>query len=284
VDPTDRTVLNRAEDVEPSRLDVVKTMPRSVSQLTSFRECGYRFFLERVERVRQRPAAWFPQGTAVHRAAELWELTGRKMGLEEAQAVFSVAYEAEVGKYTAVTPRFDHWFASGPYGGAEDVERRYGIGLDQVAKYIAFYTEGKGADERPIRIGDEPAIELAFETVIGDVPVRGYIDAVMTSPRRGTVVRDNKTGAKPGKPLQLKVYDIALRQEYDVHADTGDFWMGKTGQTTRSPVKLAEIDDDEVASDFASMDEAVKREQFDPKPGAACERCSVAHACPFVAR
>src|SRR3954469_19163368 len=94
---------------------------RSYSQLGAYDRCPYMYYLERVEKVWQRPAAWLPMGTAVHEAAERWELSGRTMSLEEAQQIFRDAYVRETNKYLDDTPNANHWFRSGPYKGPEDI-------------------------------------------------------------------------------------------------------------------------------------------------------------------
>ncbi len=270
------------EPIEPTRLDVVKAMPRSVSQYKNFQDCGYRYKLEKIDRVWQRPAAWFAQGTAVHRAAEVYELTGRRLSLDEAQAVFQVAYAADINKTLDETPRLDFWFSSGPYSGEDDIPRRHGKGLEQVEKYLAYYGEGgKAADVKVWRTPEGvPAIELGFDVELGSVRVRGYIDAVMVMPDGTIVVVDNKTGLKPGDEFQLKVYAEALRIKYGLDVRTGYYWMGTTGKLTKA-YDLTTRSSEDVAAAFAAMDEAVKAERFEPKPGPGCARCGVAESCPF---
>jgi hypothetical protein len=45
---------------------------RSYSQLNQYGECPKQYELQRVYRVPRRPGVWFPAGSAVHRAIELW--------------------------------------------------------------------------------------------------------------------------------------------------------------------------------------------------------------------
>ena len=72
-------------DHDWARMQTVKAMSRSVSQAQLYLDdlggCAYRYYLSRVIRVWDRPAAWLPQGTAVHGAAEWWERGGRKASL-----------------------------------------------------------------------------------------------------------------------------------------------------------------------------------------------------------
>ena len=264
------------------RLDKVKNMPRSVSQVKQYRDCPYQYYLQRVERVWQRPAAWLSQGTAVHKAAEEWERSGRTMSARDAQGVFRESYADSVNEMCETTPRLDWWFASGPYGGEADIERRYHKGLEQTAKYVSYY-EGKGSEDVIwITPDGTPAIELPFDVEFGGVKVRGYIDAVVTTPH-GVVVRDNKTGNKPGDEFQLAVYAQAIRQQHGQTINHGDFWMGKTGKPTKL-LDLFEWGEQEVAEAFSEMDSAVKAEQFDAKPEPdKCRFCSVSVSCPFFA-
>jgi hypothetical protein len=44
--------------------------PRSHSQLSDYNQCPRMFQLSRVEKIKRRPGAWFPAGTAVHKTIE----------------------------------------------------------------------------------------------------------------------------------------------------------------------------------------------------------------------
>src|SRR5262249_30789572 len=57
----------------------------------SIRE-GHSYYLARVKKAWQKPAAWLPQGSAVYEAAEAWERSGRTMSVEQAQDVFRESY------------------------------------------------------------------------------------------------------------------------------------------------------------------------------------------------
>lgn len=259
--------------------DVKIRAPRSVSQYNTYKQCGWRYKLERVDRVWQRPAAWLSQGTAVHAALEAWERSNRTMTVEAVQDVFRTEYEASIAEQAEVTPNTEYWFASGPYRGAVDIERRYGIGLEQCEKLMAWY------DKHPeetvwITPDGEPAIELGYEVEIGGVPVRGFIDVIMDTPN-GLVVRDIKTGNMPGDEFQLATYALAMKIMYDVEILTGDYFMGRTGKPT-VPYDLA----DEVPlvpGKYAEMDAAVTAGVFEPNPDPKkCGFCGVRTSCDFA--
>lgn len=297
-------------EVEPrlvDRLERVKEMPRSVSQLDQYLKCPHAYYRARVLREWQRPAAWLPQGLAVHETAEVFELTGRRLTRAQAEDIYSGAYVRHTDALTADTPRWDFWSWSGPYDGQTDIERRFGVGLEQVGRYLDYYApDGPGADEVIWRTPDGTrAVELEFEIDLDGVRVRGFIDQVVmvrpTIPKpksRSKAAlaeyealveaaeprprpRDIKTGNKPGGTLQLGTYGVALEDQYGIKCDTGDYWMARQGKPT-APYDLSEWTRETIAAEFKAMDAAVKAEQFDPKPEPdKCRMCSVNTECPF---
>jgi putative RecB family exonuclease len=253
---------------------------RSVSQVLEYWRCPYSTYLSRVKRVWKRPAAWLPQGTAVHAAAEAIELSGRRMTLAEAQAVYEDSFTDEVAQLCEVTPDFTRWFPSGPYGGQQDIERRYLIGLDQVEKYRDYRTIGPGSVSWPaVMPNGKPGVEYQFETVFGTVPVRGVIDYI------GDDLKpvDNKTGNKPGEPFQLGVYSAVIEQETGTRPTVGTFWMAKTGKETK-PVDLTPYTPEYVTDVFSEVDELIRAEDFQPDPEPSkCMFCSVRADCSYSA-
>lgn len=275
---------------------------RSVSQYNQYTRCPYSYYLARILKVWQRPAAWLPQGSAVHEAAEAYERSGRTMTLAEVEDSFREAYSREVGKYCDTTPNFDYWSASGRYRGEEDVERRYGIGLEQTAKYLAWYEQHPN-EVIWIAPDGTPGIELAFDIDLDGIPIRGFIDAVIDvedeaiisydgggekygTPKRTPklIVRDNKTGNNPGDDFQLGVYSVALQEMYGLFGPyLGDYWMGRSGKATH-PYDLTGWTRDRVAAAFRELEDNIQAERFDPLPEPdKCRFCSVSYSCEFRA-
>lgn len=248
---------------------------RSVSQVKAYEECPYRYKLERIDKAWQRPAAWFPMGTAVHEAIEAYERSGRTMPLAEAEEVYAESYAKEVGKYCEQTPNFEYWSWSGRYNGEADIERRFGIGKAQVAGYYEYVAEHPD-DVIWIAPDGTPGLELGFDVDFDGVPVRGFIDQVKPGK-----VTDIKTGLKPGDTFQLKVYAMALEKLYGETWSEGEYWMGKTGKPTK-PYDLTAVSDEEVYARFHAADDGITAGEFPAKPGAQCNRCSVNTACPFA--
>lgn len=276
----------------------------SVSQFKQMKDCPHQYWLQRRERAWQKPAAWLAHGIAFHAAGEEWERSGRTLTTSEVQDVFRDAYVDAIEEATAITPNLTHWFWSGPYDGKADIERRFKLGLEQVDQYIDYYERVAPREVVWITPDGEPAIELPFDVEFGGVRVVGYIDKVEmvpdpvpkpkskskaalakyaadleTSPLRPRP-RDLKSGALPGDAFQLGVYDAAIAVKYGVKCDVGDYWMAKRAKPTAA-YDLSEWTVEAVTEEFQKLDEAVKAERFEPKPGEQCRRCPVASSCSF---
>lgn len=83
------------------------------------------------------------------------------------------------------------------------------------------------------------AIEIAIETTVAEMSIRGRIDAVFARPDGGLTVVDWKTGAKPTgdkariRALQLGVYRLAFARLRGLRLDQVDaaFYYAATGET-----------------------------------------------------
>ncbi|MFC0547068.1 RecB family exonuclease [Kutzneria chonburiensis] len=252
---------------------------RSVSQLKSYARCAYGYYLERVAKAWTRPAAWLPQGVAVHEAVEAVERSGRTMTAAQAQGVFRESYAREVNASAATCPNFNWWMPSGRHQGEADIARRWGLGLDQVAAYVD-YVETHPHEVIWVAPDGTPAIELEFEVRFGTVIVRGYLDQAVEVD--GEVrVRDVKTGLPPDDELQLGVYGVALSKTYDVEVRTGDYWMAKAGRPAH-PYDLTAWTEERITEAFEEMDAGVRSGRFEPDPEPAkCDRCPVKDKCEF---
>ena len=83
------------------------------------------------------------------------------------------------------------------------------------------------------------AIEIAIETTVSEMAIRGRIDAVFSRPGGGFTVVDWKTGAKPSgdearvRALQLGAYRLAFARLRGLSLDQVDaaFYYARTGET-----------------------------------------------------
>lgn len=259
---------------------------RSVSQaedmgLAGKEGCGYRYYLKRVAepKVWKRPAAWLPQGTAFHEAVERFERSGGVMTPEDTVTAFTEAYSREIGALSADTPNHWVWFASGPYRGPQDIERRYGLGAEQIERYIAY--KEAHPEERIVTLNDQPAIELAYQVMFGKVEVRGYIDQVVAIREGKPFPRDLKTGKTPGSDFQLATYAYALLLLHGVEVTVGDYWMAQKGGPTH-PYDLTEWTLEHLIDIYGRVDEKIRNEEFEPNPKESlCRMCDVYNACEY---
>lgn len=269
--------------VEP---DTQARPKRSVSQLKQYEGCPYCYKLTRIEKAPQKPAAWFPQGSAFHDAAEAYEKSGRTLSLEQVEEVFIESYAKHINELADKVPNFNYWFRSGGYRRTveEDIERRFDMGIEQVRRYVGYVE--LHPDEVPWK-GPEGllGIELPFEIEIGSVPVRGYIDQIVWDPvRKQWVVRDLKTGKSPGDETQLLTYAIAMRETHGLVIKLGDYWMARTGKPTIH-YDLSDLAlEHELSERFVEMDQSVLAEKFEPTPDPdTCKTCPVNQHCEFRA-
>lgn len=258
---------------------------RSVSQLNQYLRCPQAYKLGRIDKVWARPAAWLPQGTAVHAVAEQFEkrrYAGNPMSLEEARELFREEYAAGINELTEETPNFDWWFWSGPYNGERDIERRFQIGLEQVEKFVAW-RESPGQTIWVTPDGT-PAIELEFSIELDGIIVRGFIDAVVLDHSGALRVRDYKTGNSPGDDFQLGVYSVAIEELYGIKPAYGDYFMvGKKGAQPRisGPYDLSPWTRDVVAARFREVEARIQAGDFEPDPEPnKCGFCDVNYSCP----
>lgn len=256
--------------------------------------CPYRWHLERQLKAWQKPAAWFQQGTAVHEAMELWELSGRAMTLEEVQDAFRTAYVREVNVTLEDAPNMQVWHRSGPYDGEADIERRYGIGLEQVGKLLDYYV-GKGlGDVVWVTPDGVPAIELRFDLELEGlpVPVIGFIDKVRDLGKTDVLQLlgpdDLKSGNEPGGPFQLGTYKVGIEEAYEgTQVTEGRYLMaGKKGKKSyaTNPYDLTGWTKPVVTEIYQEVYDGIINERFDPMPEESkCRFCGVQDSCKYKA-
>lgn len=260
------------------------TSHRSVSQVTQYERCPHAYYLQRIARVWEKPAAWTAQGTAFHAAIEAYEL-GHARTESDMLDEFRQVYAREIDRALEHTPNTDYWFDSWQGSGAEDIRRRYLIGLDQVQDYYDWRT-GPGVGD-VVWVSDDgtPGVEIRTEVDFDGVAMVGYIDLVLAVSRSADAVhvRDAKSGNRPGETFQLKVYGMSLEKVHGVEAVTGDYWLGKKSGRRRGPTKttnLDQISESEVVDRIHAADEGIKAEKFDPRPDkSVCFVCSVRSSC-----
>lgn len=249
---------------------------RSPSQLNEYGRCPYAYYLSRRLRVWKRPAAWLAHGTAVHKAMEVWEQSGRTMTEEQVLQVFRDEYTAQINEELKATPNPKSWYSSGPYNGLKDIPRRYEVGQTHVRNLLSYYD--KNPDMVPDVLPDGgQGVEYEFESHFGGVKVVGYIDLVYSG-----VPYDYKTGSMPGGDEQLATYAGVLKQSFDIPFSNGFYFMAKAGKPTKA-YDLTGWSLGRLSDVYGSLDEKIKAEEFNPTPSPeVCGRCPVSTSCEFA--
>lgn len=267
--------------------------PRSWSQLSAYEQCPQAFFLERVAKVWQRPAAWFATGLGVHAAAE-----AREKDLVDDEGMLGVAqaaFRADIDARLVDTPNASFWQSSGPYKGPEDITRRY----NDLPRHLANYRQVAatlGDVWYPVGDGlDDPAVEYAIDLDLDGVRVIGSIDQVRwkweteEDDQRGLEIWDVKAGSMtPDEPGQLVTYAMAIRRETGFPVKQGGYVMTAKKPTAKGAISKAQvvrkdltlISEESLTARFHAADEGIKAERWDPTPGDQCGRCSVLTSCP----
>ncbi|MGW6597898.1 RecB family exonuclease [Streptomyces sp. NPDC055036] len=251
-------------------------MTRSASQADQYEKCPEQYRLRRVERVTPRPAAWSHQGSAFHSACEVFELSGRRLSVEEVTEAFSDEYARLVNLSLDQEPDTDRWMTAGP-SGTSDIEARHSLGRDQTAGYVNWASEhGPTLWKSPKGL---PGVELHLKAEIGGVEVQGYVDQLVTESDGSGRIRDLKTGSTKSK-FQLQTYKLLAEKALGLAVNKGDWYLAKSGGLSR-PVDLSKTTEDEIGARYAEMDKSVKKGDFPAKPGFNCRFCDVSHACKF---
>jgi putative RecB family exonuclease len=255
---------------------------RSVSQLTSYAQCGEAYRLQKVAKVPQRPAAWFAMGRAAHKAIEDYENEARKHAPAKLVEVFNEAYDAEIASDFAKWPDWDSWMTGGRKSGEQDVADRRVIGAYQVEQYIEYALEN-AANWRVI------ASEVGFEILIGGVLTTGFIDQVRQHADGTIEVADPKGGSTtPGSGVQLAVYRKAVEEYMGVKPTKACFLKLARPATARGKAKptlelhhdMEPWTDELLAQMFRDFDKAERQGLYLPNASDDCHRtCSVADYC-----
>ena len=261
---------------------------RSVSQVSSFAQCGEAYRLSRVAQAPSRPAAWFSHGTAYHAVIEEYENSHRNLSKQALADRFIDLYQEEITKLRERWPEESDWMTGGNKKGFKDIEDREGIGVWQVLDYVDFAEAHKDV-WRILPMGDKVATEVEFRIQFGGVECFGFIDQIRQYADGSLEVADLKTGTStPGSSMQLGVYAKVCEANTGILPSTGVFIKAGRPATPKVAVKPTKdirhsVDgwsNELLTSIFTDMDRAEKAGIFLPNPQDGCERtCGVSEFC-----
>lgn len=275
------------------------TLPEHIShsQLSTWLECGKRYYFEKVSRLPQTPAWWFVGGSALHSASEWvcenYELHGASFFDQQATLVAKAreALDTELAdRLTTTDVPIDQWSAASVPKEERD-QWPHGQNYDwwfeniplMLQRWLDFRisTDWKLAYYEDDEFGLTPAIELGLTVPFSPntPPVQMHIDRVFVKPDGTYIPVDLKAGkTKIQSPLQLGIYRAGIQQELGWPAATGVNWYARDGRLgwefglhQYTPAYVGRL-----AEQFWL---AVSNSVFLPNTSYNCKRCPFADHC-----
>lgn len=240
----------------------------SYSSLTTWQECGWKYYLQKVEGVKEAHAVWFTGGSAVHKATENYDNAGN-ITLDSAylDTVWNDAWFNQVKEDEEINGDMNTW----QFAKKEDMSWWYGEGRWMLENWAKFRSNGWSVYE--------DFVEKEYEIAIDDSTVKMAIDRVMVDFEGNRVLLDIKTGASSQRhPLQLAVYAWALEKQ-GISVDKAGFWDARTGYV--SLWSLNNLHSERVEDILNTFDKARKETIFLPNLS-NCGRCGITSSCKFV--
>ena len=234
----------------------------SYSSFTTWQECGWKYYIQKVEGVKEAHAVWFTGGSAVHKATEVYDLEGGS-----SESIWNKVWFEQVKQDEEINGDMSTW----QYAKREDMSWWYGEGIWMLDRWIAFRQNGWNVYE--------DFVEKEYEIQIEDATVKMAIDRVMTDFEGNRVLLDIKTGASSQRhPLQLAVYAWALEKQ-GITVDKAGFWDARTGHV--SLWNLSNLHSERIEDMLNTFDKARKETIFLPNLS-NCGRCGVTSFCKYV--
>lgn len=281
---------------------VTVTLPEnlSYSQKSGLAECGGRYYLERAQKVPQRPGWANVGGTAAHSATEeldrrLYEAGEHVSEIGDIRGIFESFFDLGTEK-TEQFSGFERteFRASGRASKEwpEKENRAWWLqkGPEMVASWVRWrdacgwlLAEVDAADVETGEVVQRLAIELECRPEIAGIPVHAFVDRLFT--RDGPdgpeyLVLDLKFGSRePASGDQLDTYRVGIREDYGIDPRWGTYWMGRKGTST-TPVDLHATPYEKVEYDYRMANDQRLRGDFRYKPSNLCGSCSVNAYCP----
>lgn len=255
--------------------DVEVQPHRSVSQLKTYAKCSEQYRLEKIARVKSPPAAWTVRGTAMHKAIEVWELSGRTA---DAVAVYYEEYDRGIAEARQEYPDISKWPRPLSWGAETTIEKYREKAADAVRAYVAEAT----SPDCQWSIAELPdgsaAIEVPFRIQFGSVEVIGYIDQIRYWRNGAYSVCDLKAGAGEDGGIQLGTYKVVGSELLGFDIRYGEYWSGKKGGSA-GILDLSRFTREFLTRQFEALDRGIRAEVFLPSPSDGCKMCGVKEFC-----
>ena len=252
----------------------------SHSAMSTWLNCGWSFYLTRIQKVPENPSYWLVGGKSLHECTEWYDQLDpliQQAGDFDLRQIFLDKWEENYRLANNGMPFRAGGRATKQYPNKEDAS----WWLDNGPKMVDFWIQfRKDSGYQPYLLsGGEAAIETELNVEIGGVLMKGFLDRLMVSPEGELVVIDIKTSSKPPVTYtQLGTYAIMCEKAMGIRPVKGAYFMARTGELTE-PVDLSHYTERRLASQVKGFKTAVDNNIFIPQPGFMCGTCSVNHAC-----
>jgi RecB family exonuclease len=250
----------------------------SYSQLSTFEQCELSWKLSRLDKLDQRTAGWFHQGTAAHTAIEEW-LTDNSRDISNE---FEWAYDTLIDEYS-ISHELDHLWMRGRGTVMNDLLNRRAAGAAQIKHFREWW---KGAGFKVDIINGSPALETKVSYESDRWFLVGYVDALLTDQGGNHWVIDFKTGKSRSHNdgRQLALYKMILEKDNpDITYNMAYIYLNADGFPDFVPMSPEGFDEEHFIEAFDAMAEAIDEKKITgnwvaspPKP---CFTCTVAHHC-----
>lgn len=248
----------------------------SHSAMSTWLNCGWSFYLTRVQKIQENPSYWLVGGKSLHEGTEIYDALEPGAAFDS-RAVFEQRWAENYKLADNGMPFRAGGKKTTAYPNKEDAR----WWLDNGPKMLDFWVQFR--ETSGYKIYELPdgakAVETELNTEVGGVNMKGFLDRLMVSPEGELIVVDIKTSSKaPVTYTQLGTYAILTEKTMGIRPVKGAYWMARTGELTE-PVELDHYTENRLATHVKGFNIAVENNIFIPQPGFMCGTCSVNHAC-----
>jgi hypothetical protein len=254
----------------------------SYSALSTYIDCGQKYFLTRVMKAPEPPAWYFIGGSALHEASEVIDaaIENGETVPDPTQTFLSVFHRLLSDELKNSGVSKEDFKAGGRASKAFPNKENYDWWVANGGAMLSSWISWRLGSGWTIWEPEEgvKAIELGIEYTVEDAEIKMFIDRVMVTPDGELVVLDLKTGSRtPSSDLQLAVYAAGIERKYGVRPAFGAYWMAREGITSQLS-SLDYLPTDRVEALVKNFDKARKAGIFLPNT-TNCFYCSVAQYC-----
>lgn len=248
----------------------------SHSAMSTWLNCGWSFYLTRVQKIQENPSYWLVGGKSLHEGTEIYDALEPGAAFDS-RAVFEQRWAENYKLADNGMPFRAGGKKTTAYPNKEDARWWLDNGPKMLDFWVQFReTSGYTIYELP---DGAKAVETELNTEVGGVNMKGFLDRLMVSPEGELIVVDIKTSSKaPVTYTQLGTYAILTEKTMGIRPVKGAYWMARTGELTE-PVELDHYTEGRLATHVKGFKIAVDNNIFIPQPGFMCGTCSVNHAC-----